>query len=31
MSDLSDKVSALIDAFHELTERLQKIEEVFKG
>lgn len=32
MGDLADKLSALIDAFHELAERVQRIEEMlFKG
>lgn len=30
IGDISDKVSALIDAFHELTEKLQKMEDLSK-
>jgi len=31
IGDLSDKLSALIDAFHELAERVQRIEELLQG
>ncbi|MEN2975282.1 MAG: hypothetical protein ABDH32_06890 [Candidatus Caldarchaeales archaeon] len=31
IEDLSDKLSALIDAFHELAERVQRMEEALKG